>query len=114
MRENIGGEAILCIGAPVALAGKRAIFGAVNVLPFTCLPGTIVTAVSKRIRRDIPWLPWLNLAFDGQEDTDNEARMEAFMYQVRGGAAPSDGSVEHPEHAAAASGASVSTPGKAG
>ena len=114
MRENIGGEAILCIGAPVALAGKRAISGAVNVLPFTCLPGTIVTAVSKRIRRDIPWLPWLNLAFDGQEDTDNEARMEAFMYQVRGGAAPSDGSVEHPEHAAAASGASVSTPGKAG
>lgn len=85
MKENIGGEAILCIGAPIALARRGAIDGAVNVLPFTCLPGTIVTAVSKRLRKDLPDLPWLNLAFDGQEDTDNEARLEAFMYQVRGG-----------------------------
>ncbi len=87
MKENIGGEAILCIGAPVALARRGAIDGAVNVLPFTCLPGTIVTAVSKRLRRDLPGLPWLNLAFDGQEDTDNDARLEAFMFQVRSGAA---------------------------
>jgi predicted CoA-substrate-specific enzyme activase len=83
MKENVGGEAILCIGAPVALAGRNGIDGAVNVLPFTCLPGTIVTAVSKRIRRDYPDLPWLNLAFDGQEDTNNDARLEAFMFQVR-------------------------------
>ncbi len=83
MKENVGGEAVLCIGAPVALAAAGAIQGAVNILPFTCLPGTIVTAVSKSIRRDHPGLPWLNLAFDGQEDTDNEARLEAFMFQVR-------------------------------
>jgi len=96
MKENIGGEAILCIGAPVALASRGAIDGAVNVLPFTCLPGTIVTAVSKRLRRDLPGLPWLNLAFDGQEDTDNDARLEAFMYQVRSGAgAPGSGCRPH-------------------
>lgn len=83
MKENVGGEAILCIGAPVALSKRKAIDGAVNVLPFTCLPGTIVTAVSKGIRKDYPDLPWLNLAFDGQEDTDTDARLEAFMYQVR-------------------------------
>ena len=83
MPENIGGEAILCIGAPVALSKRGAIEGAVNVLPFTCLPGTVVTAVSKRIRRDCPELPWLNLAFDGQTDTDNDSRLEAFMFQVR-------------------------------
>jgi predicted CoA-substrate-specific enzyme activase len=82
MRENIGGEAILCIGAPVAMARRGLIDGAVNVLPFTCLPGTVVAAVSKRIRRDLPDLPWLNLAFDGQEDTDNSSRLEAFMFQV--------------------------------
>lgn len=87
MKENVGGEAILCIGAPVALARRGAIDGAVNVLPFTCLPGTIVTAVSKRLRRDLPDLPWLNLSFDGQEDTDNDARLEAFMHQVRAAAA---------------------------
>jgi len=83
MKENIGGEAILCIGAPVAMAREGRIDGAVNVLPFTCLPGTIVTAISKSLRRDHPDLPWLNLAFDGQEDTNNDARLEAFMFQVR-------------------------------
>lgn len=83
MPENIGGEAILCIGAPLALMGNGGIQGAVNVLPFGCLPGTVVTAVSRRIRRDRPDLPWLNLAFDGQEDTDNSSRLEAFMFQVK-------------------------------
>lgn len=83
MKENIGGEAILCIGAPLALSGRKCIDGAVNVFPFTCLPGTVVTAVSKKVRKEHSNLPWLNLSFDGQEDTDNEARLQAFMYQVR-------------------------------
>ncbi len=83
MPENIGGEAILCIGAPLALLDRGGIQGAVNVLPFGCLPGTVVAAVSRRIRRDRPELPWLNLAFDGQEDTDNTSRLEAFIFQVK-------------------------------
>jgi predicted CoA-substrate-specific enzyme activase len=83
MKENIGGEAILCVGAPLAFNVKSAIDGAINIFPFTCLPGTVVTAISKRIRKEHRNLPWLNLAFDGQEDTDNEARLQAFMYQVR-------------------------------
>ena len=83
MKENIGGEAILCVGAPLSLSRRRAIHGAVNIFPFTCLPGTVVTAISKKIRKEHRNLPWLNLAFDGQEDTDNEARLQAFMYQVR-------------------------------
>ncbi len=84
MRENPGGEAVLCVGAPLAYLARGTIDGAVNIFPFTCLPGTIVTAVSKRLRREHPELPWINLAFDGQEDTDNLARLEAFMHQVRG------------------------------
>ncbi|OPL18537.1 MAG: hypothetical protein AVO35_04185 [Candidatus Aegiribacteria sp. MLS_C] len=83
MKENIGGEAILSVGAPLALHRKGGIHGAVNIFPFTCLPGTVVTAISKKIRKENRDLPWLNLAFDGQEDTDNEARLQAFMYQVR-------------------------------
>jgi predicted CoA-substrate-specific enzyme activase len=83
MTENIGGEAVLCIGTPIALLEHGGIDGAVNVYPFSCLPGTVVTAVSRRIRREKPGLPWLNLAFDGQEDTDNSSRFEAFMHQVR-------------------------------
>jgi predicted CoA-substrate-specific enzyme activase len=101
MRENVGGESILCIGAPLALAREKKIDGALNILPFTCLPGTIVAAISKRLRREHPDLPWLNLAFDGQEDTNNEARLEAFMYQVHeyknrsAGTREREGSVEH-------------------
>ena len=83
MKENIGGEAILCVGAPLVLSEKTVIDGAVNIFPFTCLPGTVVTAISKMIRKHNRHLPWLNLAFDGQEETDNEARLQAFMYQVR-------------------------------
>jgi len=83
MKENIGGEAILCVGAPLAFNEKSSIDGAINIFPFTCLPGTVVTAISKKIRKEHRNLPWLNLAFDGQEDTDNEARLTAFMYQVR-------------------------------
>ena len=92
MTENPGGETILCVGAPLAYLAREAIDGAVNIFPFTCLPGTIVTAISKRLRREHSGLPWLNLAFDGQEDTDNLTRLEAFMHQVRGaaeGASPS-------------------------
>ncbi|MCK5785567.1 MAG: CoA activase [Candidatus Sabulitectum sp.] len=83
MAENIGGEAVLSIGAPIALLEHGGIDGAVNIYPFNCLPGTIVSAISRRIKRDKPGLPWLNLAFDGQEDTDNTSRFEAFMDQVR-------------------------------
>jgi len=83
MTENIGGEAVLCIGTPIALLEHGGIDGAVNVYPFNCLPGTVVSAVSRRIKREKPGLPWLNLAFDGQEDTDNSSRFEAFMHQVR-------------------------------
>ncbi|MCD6587647.1 MAG: hypothetical protein J7K88_03755 [Candidatus Fermentibacteraceae bacterium] len=83
MAENIGGEAVLSIGAPLALLEHGGIDGAVNIYPFNCLPGTVVSAVSRRIKRDKPGLPWLNLAFDGQEDTDNTSRFEAFMDQVR-------------------------------
>ncbi len=83
LKENVGGESILCIGSPVARASAGNLHGAVNIFPFTCLPGTIVTAISKRLRLDHPNLPWLNLTFDGQEDTNNETRLAAFMFQTR-------------------------------
>ncbi|MDZ7837035.1 MAG: hypothetical protein U5N58_03300 [Actinomycetota bacterium] len=36
--------------------------GIINVMPFTCMPGTMVTATSKRIREKCR-VPWLNLSF---------------------------------------------------
>jgi len=54
----------------------------INVLPFTCIPGNIVNASSKRIREEYK-IPWLNLAFDGLEQGTTETRLEAFMYQAK-------------------------------
>ena len=74
------GEAALSIGKSIDLIKKGA-DGIINVMPFTCMPGTIVTAVSKRIREDYK-IPWLNLSFDGLEQRTTDTRLEAFMYQA--------------------------------
>lgn len=75
------GEGALSVGKSVAWI-KKGIDGIVNVLPFTCMPGTMVTAISKRLREEYG-IPWLNLAFDGLEQGTSETRLEAFMYQAR-------------------------------
>jgi len=75
------GEAALSIGKSVDWIENGA-DGIINVLPFTCIPGNIVNAVSKRIREKYK-IPWLNLAFDGLEQETTETRLEAFMYQAR-------------------------------
>jgi len=75
------GEAALSIGKSVDWI-KGDIDGIVNVLPFTCMPGTMVTAASKSIREKYK-TPWLNLAFDGLEQGTTETRLEAFMYQAK-------------------------------
>ncbi len=75
------GEAALSIGKSVDWI-KGGAHGIINVLPFTCIPGNLVNAVSKRIREEYK-IPWLNLAFDGLEQGTTETRLEAFMYQAR-------------------------------
>ena len=75
------GEAILSIGKCKDFIQKGA-SGLVNIMPFTCMPGTIVTALLKRFRDDNNGIPFLNLAYDGQEQTNTLTRLEAFMHQV--------------------------------
>jgi hypothetical protein len=54
-----------------------------NILPFTCMPGTIICAVSNDFKKDHNNIPWLNYAYDGQEDSGIETRLQAFMHQAR-------------------------------
>ncbi len=75
------GEAALSIGKAIEWK-KYSLDGVVNVLPFTCLPGNIVTAVSRKIKTDLS-IPWINLAYDGLEQTTGEVRLEAFFYHVK-------------------------------
>jgi len=46
------------------------------------MPGTIVAALSKKVREDYNNIPWLNLDFDSNEETNTQTRLEAFMYQA--------------------------------
>ncbi len=81
LHPSFEGEAILSIGKSMDYYKKGAC-GLVNVMPFTCMPGTIVNALLKRFREDHDNIPFLNLPFDGQEQTTTKTRLEAFMYQV--------------------------------
>ena len=44
--------------------------------------GTVVAAVMKRVRRDLDNVPFLNMAYDGLEQTNTVTRLEAFMHQA--------------------------------
>ncbi len=77
------GEAILSVGKTIDFA-KRGASGIVNIMPFTCMPGTIVSTLLKRYQEENNNIPILNMAYDGQEQTNTLTRLEAFMYQAKG------------------------------
>jgi predicted nucleotide-binding protein (sugar kinase/HSP70/actin superfamily) len=75
------GEAILSIGKSIDYL-KRGVNGIITVMPFTCMPGTIVNAIMRRCRDDYHGFPLLNLAYDGQQETNEGIRLETFLHQV--------------------------------
>ena len=76
------GETILSVGKTIDFA-KRGTSGIVNIMPFTCMPGTIVGTLLKRYQEENNNIPILNMAYDGQEQTNTLTRLEAFMYQTK-------------------------------
>jgi predicted nucleotide-binding protein (sugar kinase/HSP70/actin superfamily) len=82
MHRSFEGEAILSIGKMIEYH-HRGIGGIVNVMPFGCMPSTIVSSQARRISTDCDNMPILNLSFDGQDDAMLETRLEAFVEQVR-------------------------------
>jgi predicted nucleotide-binding protein (sugar kinase/HSP70/actin superfamily) len=57
--------------------------GIINIMPFSCMPGLIVTALSGKIRKDYENFPWLNIDYDGTRGGNVETRLEAFIHQIR-------------------------------
>lgn len=80
--SSFEGEAILSIGKTIDFA-KRGACGIINIMPFTCMPGTIVSTILKRYKEENNNIPILNMAYDGQEQTNTLTRLEAFMYQAK-------------------------------
>jgi predicted nucleotide-binding protein (sugar kinase/HSP70/actin superfamily) len=81
VHDSFEGEAGLSVGKAIDFVRKGA-SGIINVMPFTCMPGTVVTGVMKRVRRDLDNVPFLTMAYDGLEQTNTLMRLEAFMYQA--------------------------------
>jgi predicted nucleotide-binding protein (sugar kinase/HSP70/actin superfamily) len=82
IHESFEGEAILSVGKTVEYFHHN-FGGVVNVMPFTCMPSTIVSTQTKQISTDCEGMPILNISFDGQEDPSLTTRLEAFVEQVR-------------------------------
>ena len=82
LHPSFEGEAILSVGKAVDFA-KKGVAGIINVMPFTCMPGTIANALLKRYREDHNNIPYLNMIYEGQEETNTQTRLEAFMHQAR-------------------------------
>ncbi len=79
--ESFEGEAILSVGKSIDFIRKGA-SGIINAMPFTCMPGTISSAVMKLIQNKYG-VPVLSIAYDGQGLTNITTRLEAFMHQVK-------------------------------
>jgi predicted nucleotide-binding protein (sugar kinase/HSP70/actin superfamily) len=77
----VRGEPILSMGRCLEYV-EAGCDGVVNLLPFNCMPGTIVNALLTRFQKD--WdMPVLKVAYDGLLSATEAIRIEAFMHQCR-------------------------------
>jgi predicted nucleotide-binding protein (sugar kinase/HSP70/actin superfamily) len=76
------GDPPIAMGTSVALY-DRGVSGLAAILPFTCMPGTLVAAVSDTFRKDHNNIPFINIAYDGQDSVSLETRLQAFVFQVK-------------------------------
>lgn len=81
LHRSVGGEAILSIGKAIDYI-ESGCGGIVNCMPFTCMPGNIVQAISSRVKKDRGNIPWLNIAYEGPGDPTEDLKIEAFVDQA--------------------------------
>jgi predicted nucleotide-binding protein (sugar kinase/HSP70/actin superfamily) len=74
------GEAVLSVSKIIEFYNEG-FSGVVNVMPFGCMPSTIVSSITQTLSRDCGNMPILNVSFDGTEDVTFATRLEAFFQQ---------------------------------
>jgi predicted nucleotide-binding protein (sugar kinase/HSP70/actin superfamily) len=82
VNEFYDGDPPIAMGTSVALS-ERGISGLAAILPFTCMPGTLILSVSDSFRKDHNNIPFINIAYDGQDSVSLDTRLQAFVFQVR-------------------------------
>jgi predicted CoA-substrate-specific enzyme activase len=76
------GETILTIGKTLECIHDN-FAGVINVMPFTCMPGNIVSTLYKKIKDTYPHFPLFNLSLDGLEHGVDSMRLETFANQAK-------------------------------
>ena len=82
IHHSFEGEAILSVGKTLDFINTGA-SGVINVMPFTCMPGNIVTTMYKKLKEDYMEFPLLVLSFDGLDHATDRMRIEAFVHQAK-------------------------------
>ena len=82
VHRDYDGDPPIAMGTSVYLA-SHGVSGIAAILPFTCMPGTLIAAVSDSFRKDHNNLPWINIAYDGQDTISLDTRLQAFVFQVK-------------------------------
>ncbi|MCE5345897.1 MAG: acyl-CoA dehydratase activase [Bacteroidales bacterium] len=76
------GDPPIAMGTSVALA-RRGVSGFAAILPFTCMPGTLIASLSDSFRKENNNIPFINIAYDGQDSVSLDTRLQAFIFQVK-------------------------------
>lgn len=82
IHKDYDGDPIASLGSASVLT-ERKISGIVHIMPFTCMPGTLIASLTGDFRKDHHNIPWENIAYDGQEDSGIDTRLQAFMHQAK-------------------------------
>jgi len=82
VNEFYDGDPAIALGTSVALT-SRGVSGIAAILPFTCMPGTLIASVSDSFRKDNNNFPFINIAYDGQDSVSLDTRLQAFVFQVK-------------------------------
>lgn len=82
VHPTFGGEAICSMGKAVDFI-HRGVDGIVSAIPFNCMPGITVQALSHTLRRRYGNVPFLTIDFDGFVDSGRDSRLASFLAQVR-------------------------------
>ncbi len=82
VHPTFGGEAICSMGKAEDFARRR-LEGMVSVVPFNCMPGMTVRALSQELSRRHGHIPFLSVDYDGFTDRSRQVRLSAFLAQVQ-------------------------------
>ena len=83
MDSNFWGITVASIGTLVEGIEKQIYDGVISIGPFSCMPTTVVHALSKIVQDQRGRFPYLLFACEGLEQTNITTRLEAFMYQAK-------------------------------